>query len=302
MIRHSGIPASFDDRPPRAPATGPFARRPFLSAVTEFTAVTPVTVEEGGAALVVVEEAGEIRLAGEPDLTDYHCPVGSEVKAVVTALVEESDPDTRFRFDSLPGEVVPELVEAFEAAGLRVSTEVHEAAAVIEFTGSYDDYLGAIGKKQRHEMRRKRRRYEESLGEVVHEVQTSVDWGVEEFFRLHRMAEGAKGGFMTPEREGFFRRLLRQPGWRLDLLVVPGEQRAAACCFSYVDDEGAYLYNSSYDLELREASPGVVMIGVMIEQATAEGLPRFDFLKGDETYKFRLGAHERPLHELVAVR
>ena len=38
----------------------------------------------------------------------------------------------------------------------------------------------------------------------------------------------------------------------------------------------------------------------MIETAIEEGLPRFDFLKGDEVYKFRLGAEERPLFRLEA--
>ena len=37
-----------------------------------------------------------------------------------------------------------------------------ESTAVIELPGSFDDYLAGIGKKQRHELRRKRRRYEEN--------------------------------------------------------------------------------------------------------------------------------------------
>jgi CelD/BcsL family acetyltransferase involved in cellulose biosynthesis len=40
----------------------------------------------------------------------------------------------------------------------------------------------------------------------------------------------------------------------------------------------------------------------MIERAIDERRPRFDFLKGDETYKFRLGAEERPLYRLKARR
>jgi CelD/BcsL family acetyltransferase involved in cellulose biosynthesis len=36
----------------------------------------------------------------------------------------------------------------------------------------------------------------------------------------------------------------------------------------------------------------------MIEQAIGEGIGRFDFLKGDEVYKFRLGAEERPLYRV----
>jgi CelD/BcsL family acetyltransferase involved in cellulose biosynthesis len=88
----------------------------------------------------------------------------------------------------------------------------------------------------------------------------------------------------------------------VDILRVPGAERATAALFSYVDEEGVYLYNSSYDAALSDASPGVAIVGSMIEQACVEGLPRFDFLKGDEVYKFRLGAEARPLFEVVAVK
>lgn len=301
MSRYVGIPDALDALSPRASATGPFARRPFLTSVTEFMDESPITVEVDGAALVVIEgEDGEVRLAGDSDLTDYHCPLGADPKPVVSQLVDDAGPTARFRFDSLPGEVATEVAEAFASAGLKVTTEQHEVAAVLELRGSFDDYLSDVGKKQRHEIRRKRRRYEEAVGEIVHEVHRGQGWALDEFFRLHRMAEGEKGSFMTPEREEFFRRLVDQPGWRVDALRIPDTDRASACCFSFADDEGVYLYNSSYDVDLGDASPGVAMVGSMIERATVEGLPRFDFLKGDEVYKFRLGASERPLFEVRA--
>jgi CelD/BcsL family acetyltransferase involved in cellulose biosynthesis len=34
---------------------------------------------------------------------------------------------------------------------------------------------------------------------------------------------------------------------------------------------------------------------MLIERSIADGLSRFDFLKGEEPYKYRLGAVERPL-------
>jgi len=300
MNRQPGLPASIQDLPPRAPATGPFARPPFIEAVSALTGESVWTVTDDTAALVVVETDGEVRLAGDSDLTDYHCPLGSEVKAVVALLVDTVRPGTRFRFDSLPGEAATELVDAFGATGLEASAEQHVVAAVVDISDGYDAYLAAIGKKQRHEVRRKRRRYEDEVGGLIHEVHDDSGWALEEFFRLHRMSEGDKGSFMTADREGFFRKLIGQSGWRLDVLRVPDEERATACLFSYVDDEGVYLYNSSYDRHLSDASPGVAIIGSMIEQACSEGLPRFDFLKGDEVYKFRLGAEPRPLFEVVA--
>jgi CelD/BcsL family acetyltransferase involved in cellulose biosynthesis len=84
------------------------------------------------------------------------------------------------------------------------------------------------------------------------------------------------------------------------VLRVPGTDRAAASLVSFSDDQGIYLYNSSYDPHLAEASPGIAIVGTLIEQAIAEGLPRFDFLKGAETYKFRLGAEARPLYRITS--
>ena len=89
------------------------------------------------------------------------------------------------------------------------------------------------------------------------------------------------------------------PGWGIDALLTP-EQRIAAAGFSFHGDDGYYLYNSAFDRGYWEASPGVVLIASLIEFAIEEEQMVFDFLKGDETYKFRLGAEPRPLFEVAA--
>lgn len=300
MNVHNGIPSHIDNFQPRVSATGPFSRPPFLKAVTELTGEQVYTVADDESAIVVTEADGEVRLAGDPDLTDYHCPLGSGVKSAVAYLLDAAEPGTRFRFDSLPEQAATEFVDAFASAGVKATSTEHAVAAVVDISGGYEEYMEAVGKKQRHEIRRKRRRYVDEVGELIHEVHDGSGWALEEFFRLHRMSDGDKGEFMTAKRESFFRFLIDQPGWRVDVLRANVEERATACLFSYVDDEGIYLYNSSYDRALRDASPGVAIVESMIEQACREGLPRFDFLKGDEVYKFRLGAEARPLFEVVA--
>src|SRR5690606_39569880 len=98
------------------------------------------------------------------------------------------------------------------------------------------------------------------------------------FRSLHRLSEGEKGRFMSEDRADFFRSLFGLEGWRLDALMV--SDGCAAMVFGYSDPSGYYLYNSAFDPEHSEGSPGVVLLGSMIEQAIAEGMPRFDFLKG----------------------
>ena len=79
-------------------------------------------------------------------------------------------------------------------------------------------------------------------------------------------------------------------------LLADQQGRATACVFGYSDADGYYLYNSSFDPAFSSSSPGVVLLSSMIEKAVREELSRFDFLKGDETYKRRLGAVHRPLY------
>lgn len=296
MIRHEDLTTPALAAPPVAPAVGPFSDAGFLRLVAGRE--PEVFEHDGGAAMLVIAD-GVARFAGEPDLTDYHTPVGEDAAGLFAAIAEELGPDLRFDLDSLPIEAAEPVAKGLEMAGRTAAMEQHQLTAVIDLPDAFDLYLAGLGKKQRHEVRRKRRRYEEHLGEVLLESHGAGGWAFDEFVRLHRLAGGEKGTFMTEEREVLFADILVCPGWRIDLLRVPGEARASACLFVYEDEEGYYLYNSSYDPEMREASPGVAIVGAGIEQAIRDGVARFDFLKGDEVYKFRLGASERPLFRVT---
>lgn len=290
MKRHTDWSTSGFQLEPVAPATGPFARGSFL----ELAGADGEIFETGEALTVLTVADGVARFSGDADLTDYRAPLGADVEGLFAEIAASGIART-YDLDSMPIEAAEATAKGLERGGVRVDMEQHTVAAVLELPATFDDYLTAIGKKQRHEVRRKRRRYEEHVGELVYDTHDETCTALEEFFRLHRMSGGAKGSFMTPEHEDFFRGLIEHPGWRIDALRIPGEDRYAAALFLYVDTEGMYVYNSAYDPALADASPGVAIIGAAIERAIDEDLPRFDFLKGDEVYKFRLGAEERPL-------
>jgi CelD/BcsL family acetyltransferase involved in cellulose biosynthesis len=294
--RHNDWNTSALELAPVAPATGPFARKSFLVS----SAPDAEFVESDSGLLALTVDDGVVRMAGHADVTDYHSPLGSSSDQLVCELAESLPAGTLFEFDSLPIEAQEPIVKGLTRAGVDVTAEQHAVAAVLELPDAYDGYLEAIGKKQRHEVRRKGRRYEELVGPVVFEAHTGDDWAFAEFIRLHRLSGGSKGTFMTAEHEALFHALICTEGWRIEMLRHPeSERRATACLFVYTDPEGRYLYNSAYDPALSEGSPGVVMLSASIEQSIADGCRRFDFLKGDEIYKFRLGAHERPLYRVA---
>lgn len=239
-----------------------------------------------------------VEFAGEADLTDYHSPLGSPEVPALAAVVAELPAGTDLFLDSLPDEAARSVVASLRSVGIEPVVEQHEAAAVLSLPDTFDDYLMALGKKERHELRRKRRRFDKEVGPGRVERRRGPD-AVALFASLHRRSAGDKGEFMTDAMEEFFLGLHEEAGGVIDVLV-DASGRPASAIFSFEDHEGFYLYNSAFEPEMMQLSPGNVMLSHLIERSIDAGLEVFDFLKGDEGYKFRLGAQERPLYVVSA--
>ena len=279
---------------PLAPFVGPFPHRPFLEAAAEHGASGDICiVADGSNSIALVVSAGVARFVGDHHLTDYHSPLGADTEELVALLLADLG-GVRFDLNSLPREAADPLISAFEAAGRAVVQSADESCRVLQLAGADPEgWESLLRSKDRHEVRRKRRRYETARG--VPEIATGREH-FDAFVGLHRSSAGDKGDFMTDQIEGFFGELLRLPTARLDVLQSSDGVEAAAVGFE--DDDGYYLYNSAYDLDLADLSPGIILTDFLISRAVANGKGRFDFLKGAEDYKRRLGAVDRPLFRL----
>ena len=78
--------------------------------------------------------------------------------------------------------------------------------------------------------------------------------------------------------------------------VLYGDEHPLAASFGFEEDDAYYLYNTAYDPAASSLSPGVVLLYALIRGCIRRGLRTFDFLKGDEPYKFRMGAEPRRLY------
>ena len=278
---------------------GGFAQPAFLEVVHRHHPLgswRPIDTE--GAFVPTVVDGTVLAFAGHEDLVDYRAPVGPEAVERLADLLT-SHPELSLAVDSLPGEAAQTVERAARLAGRDPQLSSHETTARLAIDNGFEAYLGSLSKKERHELRRKRRRYEEALGAASIIRESAAGDLLESFIRLHRAAEGDKGEFMTDSMAHYFRDVVALDGWHVDALVER-HGRVTAAAFAYEDERAYYLYNSGYDPDLRHVSPGIVLLGALIERA-AEGVQAiFDFLKGDETYKYRLGAESRQLYRVVA--
>ena len=127
---------------------------------------------------------------------------------------------------------------------------------------------------------------------------------MDDFMRLHRMSMPDKAEFMTPEREQFFRDVsaaLADEGMTcLRFLELDGERVATS--LSFICNGVKYLYNSGYNPEHSRLAVGLLNHAYNIQRSIEQGLRVFDFMRGDESYKYHLGGQDRRLFRVTAQR
>ncbi len=264
-----------------------------------------VAVREGGvvqgiAPLLMKGETASIM--GTPNVCDYLdvlAAPGYEATAA-TALLDYLTQKNIRRFDA--GVVRPDsfvatqLLPAGAKAGWRVFSEPDEVTLETSLPASWEQYLGGLDPKQRHEVKRKLRRIEEA-GQVDYHILTApgdVPAFMDIFLKMFVESRADKAEFLTTPMSVFFRDLantMAQEGLlRCGVLTVDAKPLAAVLAFDY--DDAVYLYNSGFDRDQSQLSVGILSKAYLIKDSIERGRKKFDFLKGGERYKYHLGGKE----------
>jgi CelD/BcsL family acetyltransferase involved in cellulose biosynthesis len=268
----------------------------------------------GVAPLMLTETAlgRTIQFIGGADVTDYLDIVAAEGDlGGVWAGVLDHLMAIRDEWDAIDLHCLPQWSPSHAAVAdllsstLAVEIGQEEVCPIVRLDGSFEMYLRALPKKERHEVRRKARNFERDAPTGRLRVITEKDdalAALPDFFRLHRLSAPDKERFLTPDVERFFAAMTgatADAGWlRLYLLEIDGTPAAAV--YSFVADGRLLLYNSGYDPAFAHVSAGMVLVGMMIEDAARNGLTVFDFLRGNEAYKYRFGATDTPVWRVIA--
>lgn len=242
-----------------------------------------------------------VRFMGGADVCDYQ------------DVVLKRQTDERVFFRALLGFLKDRGIGALDLRGLRVDSATlrglppaacdweyecivsqEDVSCEMALPATWEGYLADLPGKERHEIHRKLRRLEEKFSyrlEVLQDVR-DVGAAMDEFLQLFRLSRPEKREFLTERRELFLRRVVQSLAERrmvrLCFLNLSGVRAAAALCFDYRGTR--YLYNSGLHPDYRPWSAGLVCKILTLRQSILDGARIYDFLKGNEVYKHRLGA------------
>jgi CelD/BcsL family acetyltransferase involved in cellulose biosynthesis len=82
----------------------------------------------------------------------------------------------------------------------------------------------------------------------------------------------------------------------LRLYALRVSHHIIGCLYCLVHARRAHYYLGGFDDRFAPYSPGVILIGHAIEDAVQQGALEFDFLRGNESYKYRWGAEDHPTY------
>ena len=191
------------------------------------------------------------------------------------------------------------LVEMARAANWQILPA--ETCPVLALPSSWDEYVKSLGKNMREQIKRYPKRLEKefaveySMSQSAAETETALS----DLIRLHTKrwrARGQTGVLVLPRRQQFQRALceeLRQKN-QLRLWTARVNGQAACVLLSYFYDGRYSFFIGGFEPDLMRWSVGTCLFAQVLRHAIeVDGAREFDFLKGREEYKYRLGAQDR---------
>lgn len=256
-----------------------------------------------GIAPLMVKEDTAFLMGGEDvcDYLDFIIGIGYEevfFKSLLNQLIDQGI--ARLNMTPVRGEssVMTTLLSLCQEKGLSISVSKTDVSPYLELTKTWEDYLHTLNRKQRHELKRKIRRLNE-VGEIkFYTVNKADDSLLDTFFKLFRNSREDKAQFLSPAMEKFFRSafaaMSEMDCFRLSTLTLNDSPIAETVCFDF--NRERLLYNSGYDTNYGWLSAGLISKAMCIQEGIGLGMRKFDFLRGNEEYKYHLGGTEAPIY------
>lgn len=234
-----------------------------------------------------------------------------EIRAEASRAVAEYIAERVGRFDVIRLEGVTAsspIVDTLQHALGAVGRSGVTACPYIPLPPTWETYERTLDSRQRYNLRSRAKRLERDAGEVRFEEvrdEGGLARGLVALFRLHvavRKNAGEGSTFATRRMFQFHWRAahaaLAANRLRLGILTAGGRPVAASYCLS---DKGVVsFYQTGHDPRLRTFGPGSEVIAQSIRAAIAEGAHEFDFLRGDEDYKWQWTDASREDRSLVS--
>ncbi len=199
--------------------------------------------------------------------------------------------------DSVTAQLLPELAGPLLG---RVEVAQQSVCPVIKLMADPEAYFATLGVNLRHNLRKYGRRLKREHAVAVEYVNggSHLNEDMQGFLGMYRKSFGRRsntleliGDRFAAFRQDVAARFAARGHLLLVLLRIDDTEAAGELCFPYRGT--CYRYNCCYDPVWKEKSVGTVLQGDVIRHAITIGCHEYDFLRGDEAYKYQWGAEAR---------
>jgi CelD/BcsL family acetyltransferase involved in cellulose biosynthesis len=252
---------------------------------------------------------GLLRIVGGTDVSDYldlMAEAGREEDAWRALLESRAASPAVWDLHAVPvaSPTARALAEMASPWGLEVTSVVEDRCPVLALPESWEAYLASLPGKHRHELTRKMRRLEREIpsARAVGLAGRDAPLGrLGDFLALHRRSRTGKARFMDAPMEAFFRSVVAGLAARdqLRLWLLDTADGPVASFITIEWDGSVGLYNSGFEPARAALAPGLVLLARVIQDAIERGKRRFDFLRGEERYKYEFGPRPEDVHHVV---
>jgi len=171
-----------------------------------------------------------------------------------------------------------------------------DVCPIINLPDTFENYLLQLSKKNRHEIRRKIRKFENNLEfEIIETDESNVDEHLLEFLRLMKL-NPEKRNFLNQSRIEFMSKIIKYAILSNigNLTFIKIENEMVATSFEFKNNDKLFVYNSGYNDNYSEYSVGLLNHIYNIKNKISE-YKFIDFLRGPEEYKYRIGCINQDL-------
>lgn len=190
---------------------------------------------------------------------------------------------------------------------LRLRCDLH--CPYIDLPGSMEEYLLRFSPKHRKNIQRAARRISSLSGAAFYEPQNLQEAAalLQRLYALHALrSEAAErdSSFTDPDFQTFHNQLVKTAfaAGMVKLFALRIGAAAEAVLYGFFYRQRFYFYQTGFNPVYDHESIGSVILYHAIERAIALGCLRFEFLRGEEAYKYSWTREEEELQHIYLFR
>jgi CelD/BcsL family acetyltransferase involved in cellulose biosynthesis len=240
----------------------------------------------------LVIENGTAHFSGGEEIADYQDAYGDESQKrtfweeLLATLKDEGIQKMVLRN-------IPATSPTIEIlGGLGALAQIEDSTPTMMLPATEELYLGSLDRKDRHEFKRKIKKFELTYPDTTFSVSNTID--TEALLTLMKK-DADKANFLTPKMEEFFYAiptLADVTPLQANIVTLAGDLISTVLLFAV--DKTVLLYNSGFDASYQGA--GFYLKAKTILWAIQEGYIEYNFLQGKERYKYELGGKDLSIY------